>query len=192
MMGNFLNSMFGKIENGMCKLSMDGNIAIKTSNGYKTYDVKKGTLTNCDNFVMSMGNMDAYFLIPTNKVVVGDIILVGGKPRCVTKVEKNSITCINYENSTIETIVPEKHMFMGNTYFYGKIVSMFGNLKKGGANKIFKYMMMSEMMGGHNGNNNMNSMLPMMLMMNSGGFENMFEGIFDDIEEEEDNNKEDK
>ena len=34
---------------------------------------------------------------------------------------------INYEDSAIDTIVPERHMFMGNAYFYGKIVSMFGN-----------------------------------------------------------------
>ena len=32
----------------------------------------------------------------------------------------------------IEQILPENHIFMGNVYFYGKIVSMFGsNLKKG-------------------------------------------------------------
>lgn len=189
MFGDFLNGMFGRIENGMCKMSIDGDIAIKTSGGYKTYNVKKGTLTNCSNFVFSMGNMDAYFVIPTNKVSVGDIILVGGKPRCVTKVEKNSITCINYENSTIETIVPEKQMFMGNTYFYGKIVSMFGNLKKNGSGKIFKYMMLSEMMNGGNGGNNMNNMLPMMMMMNGGGFEDMFAGMFEDTNENEEDDE---
>lgn len=34
MMNNFMNGMFGKIGSGMCKLSMSGNIAVKTSNGY--------------------------------------------------------------------------------------------------------------------------------------------------------------
>lgn len=34
MMNNFMNGMFGKIGSGMCKLSMNGNIAVKTSNGY--------------------------------------------------------------------------------------------------------------------------------------------------------------
>lgn len=32
------NGMFGKVANGMCRLSMSGGIAVKTSNGYKTYD----------------------------------------------------------------------------------------------------------------------------------------------------------
>ena len=39
MMNNFMNGMFGKIGSGMCKLSMSGNIAVKTSNGYKSYNV---------------------------------------------------------------------------------------------------------------------------------------------------------
>ena len=34
------NGMFGKIASGMCRLSMTGGIAVKTSNGYKTYRPK--------------------------------------------------------------------------------------------------------------------------------------------------------
>lgn len=30
-----LNGMFGKIAPGMCRLSMNGGIAVKTANGYK-------------------------------------------------------------------------------------------------------------------------------------------------------------
>lgn len=32
-MNSMFNNMFGKIQNGMCRLSMDGLIAIKTSSG---------------------------------------------------------------------------------------------------------------------------------------------------------------
>ena len=61
-------------------------------------------------------------------------------------------------------------------------------------NNIFKYMMMSEMMKGGSGASNMGNMLPIM-MMGNGGFENMFDGMFDfdfetddeDEEESEDN-----
>ena len=186
---NFMNGMFGKIAPGMCKLSMSGGIAVKTSTGYKSYNVKSGRLTNCSNFVF--GNTEEFFfVIPTNKVEAGDIILISGKPKCVIEAEKNKITVINYEDATIDTVVPERHVFMGNTYFYGKIVSMFGNDFKGGKkgmNKMMSYMMMSEMMKGNAamGNNN-NSMLPMMLMMNGGGFSDMFEGMFD-FDEAEDN-----
>ena len=179
---SMFNGMFGKIQPGMCRLSMNGKIAIKTSNGYKTYNTKTGRLTNCSNFAFDIGE-DFFFVIPTNKVAVGDIILASGKPRAVIGIEKNAIKTFCYEDSTIETIVPEHHVFMGNTYFYGKIVSLFGNSfgKKGGMNNLFKYMMLSEMMKGGNGSNNMNNMFPMMLMMGGGnGFGDMFEGLFDE------------
>lgn len=192
---NFMNGMFGKIAPGMCKLSMSGGIAVKTSSGYKSYNVKSGRLTNCSNFVF--GNTEEFFfVIPTNKVEAGDIILISGKPKCVIEAEKNKITVINYEDATIDTVVPERHVFMGNTYFYGKIVSMFGNDFKGGKkgmNKMMSYMMMSEMMKGNGGmGNNNNSMLPMMLMMNGGGFTDMFEGMFDfdEVEDETEENEE--
>ena len=180
---SMFNGMFGKVASGMCRLSMNGGIAVKTNNGYKTYNVKTNRLTNCSNFVFNIGD-EFFFVIPTNKVEPGDIILVAGKPRCVTKAEKNEITVINYEDSTVETILPERHVFMGNTYFYGKIVSMFGSdITKGkkGMNKMMSYMMMSEMLKGNgvgSNNSNMSSMLPFMLM-NGSGFTNMFDGMFD-------------
>ena len=196
---NFMNGMFGKIAPGMCKLSMSGGIAVKTSSGYKSYNVKTGRLTNCSNFVF--GNTEEFFfVIPTNKVEIGDIILISGKPKCVIEVAKNKITVINYEDSTIDTVLPERHVFMGNTYFYGKIVSMFGNDFKGGKkgmNKMMSYMMMSEFMKGNNttylnGNAvNNNSMLPMMFMMSGNGFTDMFDGMFDfDEDESEDETEE--
>lgn len=195
MANKLFDGMFGKIGAGMCRLSMSGGIAIKTSNGYKSYNVKTGRLTNCDSFIFDIGE-DFFFVIPTNKVEVGDIILANGKPKCVIKAEKNMITAINYEDSVVETIIPERHVFMGNTYFYGKIVSMFGNnfLKgKKGMDKMMSYMVMSEMMkGGSNADsNNMASMLPMMMLMNGNNMSDMFSGMFDfdvaDEDEDEEN-----
>lgn len=197
-MNNFLNGMFGKVGNGMCRLSMNGGIAVKTSNGYKTYNIKSNKLTNCSNFVFDIGE-EFFFVIPTNKVEKGDIILVNGKPKCVIEADKTKITVINYEDSTIDTILPERHVFMGNTYFYGKIVSMFGSdVVKGkkGTNNIFKYMMLSQMMKGDNsstgmsmnGNNGMSAMLPLMMM--GGNMGDMFDGMLDfdmsnDVDEDE-------
>lgn len=205
MMNNFMNGMFGRIGSGMCKLSMSGNIAVKTSNGYKSYNVKSGKLTNCGNFVFPGVDENFFFVIPTNKVAKGDIILVNGKPKCVIEADKTKITVINYEDSTVETILPERHVFMGNTYFYGKIVSMFGdNLgkDKNGANKILKYMMMSQMMNGAAGtgtgtdSNPMSAMMPFMMM--NGSIGDMFDGMFDfsmddvELDEDEDDLEEDK
>lgn len=190
-MNNMLNGMFGKVAPGMCRLSMNGGIAVKTNNGYKSYNMKTGRLTNCDSFVFDIGE-EFFFVIPTNKAEPGDILLVGGKPKCVIEAEKNKLTVINYEDSTVETILPERHVFMGNTYFYGKIVSMFGSdLIKGkkGTNKIMQYMMLSEMIKGNSGSggSGMNAMLPLMMM--GGNMGNIFDGVFDfgeddDFEEE--------
>lgn len=177
------NGIFGRIENGMCRLTMNGQIAIQTSNGYKSYNIKTKKLTNCTHFCFNIGE-EFFFVIPTNKVEVGDIILVNQHPNCVTKVDDNQITVINYENSTIETVVPERHVFMGNTYFYGKIVSMFGNNfigKKDTGNKMLQYMMMSEMLKNMNGNENnsnqMSNIFPIMMMF-GGNMKDMFSGMF--------------
>lgn len=191
------NGMFGKVAHGMCRLSMDGGIAVKTNGGYKTYDLKTNRLTNCSDFVFNIGE-EFFFVIPTNKVAAGDIIIVSGKPKCVVSSDSDTIKVINYEDATVENILPERYVFMGNTYFYGKIVSMFGsdlmNGKKG-MSKMMSYMLISEMMKGNTGGvsnatGGMSTMLPFM-MMNGGGFDNMFEGMFDfDDEEIDDNGKE--
>lgn len=173
------NGAFGKVAGGMCRLSMSGTIAVKTNNGYKTYNLKKNRLTNCDNFVFDIGD-EFFFVVPTNKVIPGDIILVNGKPHCVVSVSAESIQVVNYEDSTVETILPERHVFLGNTYFYGKIVSMFGaDVLSGGkgANKIMSYMMMSQLMKGSGANDGMNSLLPLLMM--NGGATNLFDGLFD-------------
>lgn len=201
-MNNVFGNLFGRIAPGLCRLGVSGGIAVKTSSGYKSYNVKTGRLTNCDNFVFPDVSEDFFFVVPTNKVAVGDIILVNGKPKCVIEAEKNKITVINYEDSTIDNIIPERHVILGNTYYYGKIVSIFGdnplNGEKG-TNKIMKYLMMTEMMKGFSGgnsfgnsNNGMSAMLPLM-MLGNGGMDNIFSDMFnfdfgadddeDDVEE---------
>lgn len=187
------NGMFGKLGPGMCRLTMNGKIAVKTSGGYKSYNVKTGRLTNCTNFVFNVGD-DFFFVIPTNKVEPGDIILIKGRPQCVLEVDEKTIKVMNYEDMTIDTIVPERHVFMGSTYFYGKIVSMLGsNASKGkdGMKQMMQFMMMSQMMGGSTGANTIaggNNMLPMLLMMNNGSgsmFDGMLDGMFDFASDEE-------
>ena len=199
--------MFGKVKPGWCRLTMNGNIAVKCDNKYKTYNVKKGTLTNVTNFCFNVGD-DMFFVIPTNKVEVGDIIIVNDEPKCVIEKGKNDITVIDYKSSEIKHIVPERHIFMGSVYFYGKIVSMFGNLKKGkGLGNMMKMMMMSQMMGGGNGNqigNNgsmfgggLGQMMAMSMFM--GGNGNPFEDMFDldlntdfNVSDEDDEDEEDE
>ena len=182
---NLFNGICGKVQAGMCRLTMNGNIAVKCSGGYKTYNTKKGRLTNVTNFCFDIGS-DFFFVIPTCKVAKGDIILVDGKPKCVIEKQKDKdvITVIDYESSEIRQLVPERHVFMGSVYYYGKIVSMFGSSFKNGKGmgNMFKMMMFSQMMNGKtNGGNlgDMGSMMAMSMMM--GGEGNMFGGLFDEI-----------
>lgn len=184
---NLFNGICGKVQAGMCRLTMNGGIAVKCSGGYKTYNMKKGRLTNVTNFCFDIGS-DFFFVIPTCKVAKGDIILVDGKPKCVIEKKKGQdvITVIDYESSEIRQLVPERHIFMGSVYYYGKIVSMFGNSFKSGkgTGNMLKMMMLSQMMGGQQNNvggvgGNMGQMMAMSMMM--GGEGNMFGGLFDEI-----------
>lgn len=134
-----------------------------------------------------------FFVIPSTKVKPGDIILNGGKPACVRSAGKNSIEVINYETSVVETILPERHIFMGSTWFYGKIVSLFGDgssiCGKGGLGKMMKLMMISSLFENAGasadgtlaapGAGNMNALMPL-LLMKGGGFDDLFGGLFDE------------
>ena len=192
----FFNGFFGKVQPGMCRLTMNGNIAIKCSNGYRTYNDKQQRLTNVTNFCFDMGS-ELFFVIPTMKVSEGDIILVEGKPKYVIAISKAYIEVVDYETSEIKKIVPERHVFMGSSYCYGKIVSMFGSNFKGGRGlkKIMKMMMLSQIFGGQNGGSSDFGMgnIGQMMMMSSlfGGnsdldfFNDMFDGLSFDTNDEE-------
>jgi len=182
---DMFHGMFKPVKPGYCKISMNGQIAIKTANGYKVYDFKTGRLVNCANFAFDMDG--AFWIIPTFKVEVGDIILVNNKPRCVIEIHPNSIKTFSYDESTIDEVVPEHHVFMGKTYCYGKLFSPFMNMTKAdnGMKNMMTMMMMSQMFNGNNNNDNYNfsngNMNPMMFMMmgNNNMFDDMFNGAFD-------------
>lgn len=195
--GDF-SKFFGRIEPGKCRLTMNGGIAVQTGpSTYKTYNVEKGTLTNVSNFCFDPG-MDIFFVMPTNKVKEGDIVLIDNSPKCVIKADKKVITVMDYKTSEIKQIVPERHIFMGNTVFFGKIVSILGNKAGKGMGGMLKMMMMSQLFGGNKTDNgggmfgNMGQMMAMQMMMgNDDSFTNMFDGLgFDaigDTDAEDDN-----
>lgn len=199
LMNNVYNGVFGRVAPDLCRISMGGNIAIKTKSGYKSYNVKTGRLTNCSSFAFNIGD-EAFFVLPTSHVEEGDIIMVGGYPHCVISTSKNRIEAFCYEDSSVHTIVPEHHVFMGKSYLYGKIVSMFGDIgKSNGMKKMMHFMMLSQMMnrsGSGNGGNGAMDMLPMMMLM-GGGSGSILDGMFDfdedtedDISEEDDSEEE--
>ena len=194
MFEGLFNGVMGKIKSGCCRLGMNGRIAIKTSDGYKTYDPKTGNVTNCSNFVLDVCD-DMFMVIPTRKLKEGDIVLINGKPMYILNVKSaNRVEAMNYEDSTIQTVIPERHAIMGRR-FYGKIVSLIGSGFGAGKGGFFKNMlklkMMSSMMGGNNNSNNNNifggnNALPMMMLMGNGSMDGLFDGFMEDEDNEDD------
>ena len=180
-----IKSMFGSIRPGQFRMSMNG-IAAKTSSGYKTYDVDTGRLVNVSDFVFDVGE-DMFFLIPSNDIKRGDVIIANGLPAAVIKVEDNLITAFRYEDSTIINLVPEHLVFFGNTYFYSKVVSFFTLTGKKSMKDMLPLMFMSSMFKGSspfsNGSGNNNNMMQMMMMASMMGKGGMFDGLADGLNE---------
>ena len=150
MFENMFKGVMGRIQPGKCRLSLNGRVAIQTSDGYKTYNEKTGNLTNCSNFVLDLAD-DLFMVIPTRTLKPGDIVFINGKPMYILEIKsKNRVEAMNYEDSTIQTVIPERHAIMGRK-FYGKIVSLMGKGFTGSKGGFFKNMlklkMMSAMMG---------------------------------------------
>lgn len=185
MFDNIFNGVMGKIKNGCCRLSMNGKIAIKTTSGYKTYNEKTGSLTDCSHFVLDIAD-DMFFMMPTRKLNPGDIVLINGKPVYVLEIKsKNRVEVMDYEDSSIKTVIPERHALMGRK-FYGKIVSLIGSgFMTSGKNSFFKNMlkmkMMSSMLGGSE-SGTMNA-FPLMMMMGGGSMDSLFDGLTSDEDE---------
>lgn len=198
-MGMF-NGMLKRLEPDMVRLGINGELAVKTPNGssYKTYNVKTGNLVNVTQFCFDLGK-DLFFAVPTAKVQVGDIVLLedanapnGIAPKCVVSLKDGkTIEVMDYGTNQIQTIVPERHFFLGQMYFYSKITSFIpiGNLKdKKGTAKLGQLMAMQAVFGGNsggfspfggNGDDNifmsMYKMSLMTKMMNGGEMADMFD-----------------
>lgn len=191
---NTINSMFdgvvGRIESGCCRLSLNGRIAVKTSDGYKVYNPKTGSVTNCSNFVLDLMD-DMFMLVPTRTLKPGYIILINGKPVYVLEtLSKNRVKVMQYEDSSIKEVIPERHALLGRK-FYGRIVSLFGDGfgKKGGGffKNMLKLKMMGAMMGGRGEDSGFGgNTLPMMMLMNGGSLDGLFDGICGESEDDGD------
>ena len=191
MFDNIFNGVMGRLRPGCCRLSLNGRIAVKTNDGYKTYNPKTGNVTNCSNFVLDIAD-DLFMLIPTRTLKPGDIVIINGKPMYVLENKaKNRVEVMSYEDSSIKTVIPERHALLGRK-FYGKVVSLVGNGFMGGKGGFFKNMlklkMMTAMMGGKSDGAGLldgSNALPFMMMMNGGSMDGLFEGLCDDDEEAE-------
>ena len=64
-LGNMFDGMFKPVARGYCKIAMNGKVAIRTESGYKTFDIAKNKLVNCNNFAFDMDG--AFWVVPTFK-----------------------------------------------------------------------------------------------------------------------------
>ena len=196
MFENMFKGVMGRIQPGKCRLSLNGRVAIQCSDGsYKTYNEKTGNLTNCSNFVLDLAD-DLFMVIPTRTLKPGDIVFINGKPMYILEIKsKNRVEAMNYEDSTIQTVIPERHAIMGRK-FYGKIVSLmgkgFGEGKGGFFKNMLKLKMMSSMMGGGKSADGMfgSNALPMMMLMSGGSMDSLFDGMLDGESDDDDDSVE--
>ncbi len=178
------SNMLGTLEPDMVRITFNGNVAVKTDKGYKTYDVAKKKAVNMDSLVMP--DMAAFLLLPSTKVSSGDIIMRDGAFYSIISVDNttNELVGYNYESGKKETLVRETHCFLGNTYFYSKLVSpilsFFGSKPKpedkkeegskdSEASEDTMSMLLPLAMMSQNGD--MNSILPMLFMSKMDGKE---------------------
>ena len=166
------SNMLGKLEPDTVRMTFNGGIAVKTANGYKTYDVAKKKAVNMESLVMP--DMSAFLLLPSTKVKTGDIILRDGTFYSIISVNEttNELEGYNYSAGKKETLVRETHCFLGNTYFYSKLVSpilsFFGgkpeDKKEEGSEASEDTMSMLLPLAMMSQNGDMNSVLPLLLM----------------------------
>lgn len=191
---NTITSMFdgviGRIDSGCCRLSLNGRVAVKTSDGYKVYNPKTGSVTNCSNFVLDLAD-DMFMIVPTRNLKPGYIILINNKPVYVLEtLSKNRVKVMQYEDSSIKEVIPERHALLGRK-FYGRIVSLFGDGFGGKGGGFFKNMlklkMMGAMMGERGGDTGFGgNALPMMMLMNGGSLDNLFDGVCGEDDDDDD------
>ena len=180
-MMSMMEGLYGKVAPGLCRLSMNGGIAVKTRSGYRTYDPASNRVTNCDHFVLDVGD-DCFFVVPTNHVRPGDVILASGTPHCVLSVQEDTLTALNYEDTTVETLMPERHLFLGSTYLYGKIVSIFGRngiSDSKGTRRMMKFMMFSSLMKNKDSKDSAGGMNPLMALMMMQGGDDLMDDLFE-------------
>ena len=147
---NMFDGMMQKVTG--VAMTMNGEIAVKSGDSYKTYDQKKGCLVNVTGLTLP-GSDGMFFTIPSTKVNVGDLIFINAeKPVFVTEVSNKPkrITVVNYATNEVSTIVPETYLFMGSTYFFKKIVCPFGNMFGKGNKGMMKMLMFQSMFNNQN------------------------------------------
>lgn len=169
-----LKAMFkgiGKIESGKAAITFDGKVVICRKDGeYVRYNEETKQIENYMQFVLKDASR-FLFVLPTNVVTAGDVVIDKDKYFQVLSVKENgALNAVNLNSGTTTTICKETNIVGFN--FYRKVSSLFGNGfgaapagVAGGFGAINPMMLLAL------GDGKMDDMLPL-LLMGQGGMNN--------------------
>lgn len=159
------NFEFGAVDGDIFKMTIDGNISIKSGDKYVIFDketraLKDVSITsfNCNSLLYKMPT-------PISNIQEGDVILYNNKPYFAVSIINggNMINVIDIEETTKTSIAPIQNIFGFN--YVTKVCKMMDN--QTGINPIM-LMMLSQ------GNKlDMSNLLPLMMMNKEGSMDNM-------------------
>jgi len=164
-----LNGAFGPLAGGSCRVSLKGDVAVRTEKGYRAFDPATKKLVNVTDFCLDFTQL--FYIWPTKKLAVGDVVFFDGRFKCVTEVLEGSVKALDYANAIIEELVPEQRLFFGKKY-YGKVTNLLGTKLKD-SSKLMKMSLMMQALGGSTAASG-NTLLP--LLMLNGGIKDAEEG----------------
>jgi len=158
---NMLKEIFGDIEFGETsdvKLTVQGAIAIKSGDKFKTYDAENSTTIDCTGFLIDAKNL--VMKLPVQDVSPTDIIFRNSKYYFIKSInENNEIIAVNITDGTLETLIPETNIFGMN--FFVKIVNL---MSATGTNNNPMMMFMLSKMNDKNDNLDLSTVLALTSM----------------------------
>lgn len=154
--GDRMKEMFIPSEANGVRITMDGNIAVETPNGYNVIDVNNELTSYPEECVL---DLPAYVICkPLAQLKVGDVIALDRSYAKVTKISGSKLTCIGYTGSgkTVHTV---KDILFNQT-MVRVVVSLAGTID-GQTNPILLMALAGK------GDND--SLLPLLMMQQNGG-----------------------
>lgn len=145
-------------------------VAVKNGDSWRIYDKKKKEITDVGD--MQLGNLPI-FILPTTKLVEGDLIKDAGEYYFVMKVAAGSTQTLCAKTGEMKTVIPIKNVLGFSCY--SKVIALSDSINMGDDFDVEKLAIMSAMCGqsGEDGGQ-MNQLLPLMLFKDKlGGDDDM-------------------
>lgn len=155
-LGERMKAMFVPSEANGVRITMDGNIAVETPNGYNVIDANNELSSYPEECVLEL---PAFVICkPLAQLKVGDVIALDRSYAKVTKIAGSKLTCIGYTGSgkTVHTV---KDVLFNQT-MVRVVVSLAGTVD--GATNPMLLMALA-------GKGDSDSLLPLLMMQQNGG-----------------------